>query len=113
MPLKYSPHIANAKSFLRNGKKKKVSLRYKKSSYISKIQPNIFECYIFNYTDNLKSVSFLLHHDSGFDQMPYEEITEEEYKLLKSKTIPISNCTNIIDDELESFECKSGLCPIK
>lgn len=66
-----------------------------------------------NYTTCVKSVSFLLHHDSGFKQMPYEEITEEKYYELKSKSTPINNCKEIVDDELDSFECKSGFCPIK
>src|SRR3989338_6880183 len=31
-----------------------------------------------NYTNNIKSCSFLLHHDHNFQQAPYEEITKEK-----------------------------------
>jgi hypothetical protein len=70
-----------------------------------------------NYTNNVKSVSFLLHYNSGFKQMPYEEITEHEYLKLKSKTRTIKSMTyknqNIIDDIDDNLDCISGHCPIK
>ena len=70
-----------------------------------------------NFTNNVKSVSFLLHYDSGFKQMPYEEITKEKYLDLKSKTRTIKSMTyknqNIIDDIEDNFECAGGHCPIK
>jgi hypothetical protein len=67
-----------------------------------------------NYTDNIKSVSFLLHHDSNFKQMPYEEISEEKYNELIINTNPISSMTNI-QDEYEDIgaECRSGMCPVR
>jgi len=42
-----------------------------------------------NYTDCIKSVSFLLHSDHGFDLAPYEEITEEEYNKMKEEIKPV------------------------
>lgn len=66
-----------------------------------------------NYENSIKSVSFLLHNDHGFDQAPYEEISEIEYKNQISKLKPI-----IINDNKESFafdglECEGNLCPIR
>lgn len=66
-----------------------------------------------NYNENLKSVSFLLHSDHGFDQAPLEEITKEQYDELKAKTTPINEIGQV-DDELDtSAECISGVCPIR
>ena len=64
-----------------------------------------------NYDMNLKTVSFLLHNEHGFKQAPYEEITEEQYDLLKSKTKPITSGN--IHGELDDSECASGACPIR
>jgi hypothetical protein len=65
-----------------------------------------------NYTNSIKSVSFLLHKESGFIQQPYEEITEEKYLELIKNVKSLTNLT-IGEGELESFECTSGSCPIK
>jgi ribonucleoside-triphosphate reductase len=68
-----------------------------------------------NFNENVKTVSFLLHSEHGFDQAPYEEITKEEYDELVSKTSTISATANTInlDDILDSLECGSGGCPIR
>ena len=67
-----------------------------------------------NYNENLKTVSFLLHSEHGFDQAPLEEITEEEYNELKKKVKPIEQIDNIDEDSIKgSFECEGGHCPIK
>jgi len=65
-----------------------------------------------NYKDSIKAVSFLLHQDHGFEQAPYEEITEEEYKKL------IKNIKSILHiqlkgDMLDIKECEGGSCPIR
>jgi ribonucleotide reductase alpha subunit len=79
--------------------------------------PKIQEWLKNNYTDNIKSCSFLLHTNHGFDQAPYSEITKEEYLELLSKTKPLDiGFDNIIkngDDTLESYECSNGVCPVK
>jgi hypothetical protein len=66
-----------------------------------------------NYKNNIKSVSFLLHQDHGFDQAPYEEISKETYNKIKKnikkmKTQAISN-----GKQIEGLECAGGVCPIK
>lgn len=66
-----------------------------------------------NYNDNLKTVSFLLHNEHGFQQAPMEEITEAEYIEMKSKTKPITGVSFKEEDIIGSDECSSGVCPIK
>lgn len=64
-----------------------------------------------NYQNCFKSLSFLLHNDSGFVQQPYEEITEDQYNELVAKTKLI---TSISTAEYESNdECASGACPLR
>lgn len=65
-----------------------------------------------NFTHSTKTVSFLLHNDHGFDQAPYEEITEQQYNAMSAKTTPITS-GNILDDKQEQDECIAGVCPIK
>lgn len=71
-----------------------------------------------NYTNSVKSVSFLLHTDHGFDQAPYSEISKDEYDTLISKVTPIQTQfgESLVvdgDDTLDSFECAKGMCPVK
>lgn len=64
-----------------------------------------------HYRNGFKSLSFLLHKDHGFDQAPYEEISEEQFRILSNKTTIIGNLDNV---EFESNdECVTGACPIK
>ena len=64
-----------------------------------------------NYESSLKTVSFLLHSDHGFDQAPYEEITQEEYEKRVSKLSPIKHVQ--AGEVLQELECAGGACPIK
>lgn len=66
-----------------------------------------------NYNEGLKTVSFLLRTDHGFDQAPYEEITEEEYNALKAVTTPITSVEVNEGEVTIGDECASGVCPIK
>lgn len=63
-----------------------------------------------NYTDNIKSVSFLLKHDHGFKQAPYTAITEEEYlkEVAKLKPLDLTDVTS--DGIVDSLECEGGAC---
>jgi ribonucleoside-triphosphate reductase len=67
-----------------------------------------------NYSGTIKSVSFLLHKDHGFDQAPYEEISEEEYL---GATANVQDIRNIVDEGefnlKENLECAGGSCPVK
>lgn len=66
-----------------------------------------------NYNDNIKTVSFLLHNEHGFQQAPLEEITEREYLEMKSKVTPITGVSFKEDDIIGNDECANGICPIK
>jgi ribonucleotide reductase alpha subunit len=66
-----------------------------------------------NYNDNIKSVSFLLHSDHGFDQAPYEEVSKEVYEEYADRVTPITSGEIKEDELLDSFECVGGVCPIK
>lgn len=74
--------------------------------------PEIKEYLEKHLSEEIKSVSFLLYHDHGFVQAPYETITKERYEELSSRTTPISSLS-FINDEIEIQECESGACPIK
>ena len=75
--------------------------------------PQIKKWLASNFDDNIKTVSFLLHNEHGFDQAPLEEITKEEYDALVKKTTPITSCEVKEQDILDSFECEGGVCPVK
>lgn len=64
-----------------------------------------------NYENSLKTVSFLLHSDHGFDQAPYEEITQEEYEKRVTRLKEIESLQS--GEVLEGIECEGGACPIR
>ena len=64
-----------------------------------------------HYENSLKTVSFLLHNEHGFDQAPYEEITKEEYEKMASKLKPMVGVES--GDVLNELECAGGSCPIR
>ena len=68
-----------------------------------------------NYEKNIKSVSFLLRTQHGFQQAPYEEITEEQYQKQLKRLKPLSTLvkTNIQEGMLDGLECEGGACPIR
>lgn len=66
-----------------------------------------------NYV-NVKSVSFLLHNEHGFDQAPLEEITEEKYNELSAGVRTISSFDETINlNDLDISDCDSGACPVR
>ena len=66
-----------------------------------------------NYRNNIKSVSFLLHQDHGFDQAPYEEIDAETYKKLSLAVKKVSAAKVGNGHVLQDLECEGGACPIR
>ena len=66
-----------------------------------------------NYKNNIKSVSFLLHQDHGFDQAPYEEIEAEAYKKLSTAIKKVSSTKIGNGHILQDLECEGGACPIR
>ena len=65
------------------------------------------------YKNNIKSVSFLLHQDHGFEQAPYEEIEKKQYDLLSTGIKKVSSVKIGNGQTLEGLECEGGVCPIK
>jgi len=65
-----------------------------------------------NYS-NVKSVSFLLHNDHGFDQAPLEEIDKKTYNKMKKQCIPITSLHDIKMEDVEIADCDSGACPVR
>jgi len=63
-----------------------------------------------NYEKKVKSVSFLLRDKHGFQQAPYQEITEAEYL---AKIAHVKPLVQVSGDGLDIGECAGGACPIK
>ena len=73
--------------------------------------PGIREYLEKHYSDNFKSLSFLLHSEHGFDQAPLEEISEADFEKMSRKCKPIRMATAV---QFESDdECAKGACPIR
>lgn len=65
-----------------------------------------------NYQHNFKTLSFLLYYGHGFNQAPYETISEEKYIELTSKTKLISTI-EVKEADFDIEDCDNGSCPIK
>ena len=65
-----------------------------------------------NYV-NVKSVSFLLHNDHGFDQAPLEQIDKKTYNSMKKRSTPISSLKQIKMEDIEIDDCATGACPVR
>jgi hypothetical protein len=61
----------------------------------------------------VKSVSFLLHNEHGFDQAPLEEITEEKYLEMSSMVKPLVSIDGIGFDDVDIADCDTGACPVR
>jgi len=67
-----------------------------------------------NFDENFKTLSFLLKSGaSGFKQMPYEEISKEQYDYLRSLVKPITSVDFKEEDMEEMVSCSIGGCPTK
>lgn len=75
--------------------------------------PVIKEYLAKNYNKTFKALSFLLHDEHGFDQAPYEEITEEEYNKMVKNTTLITDILEADDFTGDASDCESGACPIR
>ncbi len=63
---------------------------------------------------NVKSVSFLLHNEHGFDQAPLEEITEEMFHKLSKDVVTISAFDDTINlEDMDIADCEGGACPVR
>lgn len=66
-----------------------------------------------NYNEGIKSVSFLLHQEHGFNQAPYEEISKEKYEEMMSELQPLAEHLTVAEADMELETCDTGHCPIK
>ena len=73
---------------------------------------DIREYLVENYSENFKTLSFLLYSGHGFKQAPYETITKEQYEDMIINTSPI-NSVELKENDMEVEDCQSGACPIK
>lgn len=82
--------------------------------YRSEELPGIQEYLREDFNHNFKSLSFLLHSEHGFQQAPYEEITEEQYLEMKAKVSPI-DVDKVLSEGIDLLdeECISGACPVR
>jgi ribonucleotide reductase alpha subunit len=71
------------------------------------------KAWLVNNYPNVKTVSFLLHNDHGFDQAPLEEITEEEYNRMSEMVSPLVSIDGIKFEDLDITDCDSGACPVR
>jgi len=65
-----------------------------------------------NYA-NVKSVSFLLHNEHGFDQAPMEEITHEEWLKMTKAVTPITSLNQLNMEDIDIADCEGGACPVR
>lgn len=67
-----------------------------------------------HYPHSIKTASFLRYQEHGFQQAPYEEITEAQYIDLASRCQPITRVDDATAFDLaDGVECSSGGCPIR
>jgi len=90
-----------------------VTVYYRKNEL-----PEIKEWLKNNYNNSVKSVSFLLHSDHGFQQAPLEQITREEFLELNSHCKEITDLSGICfteesDEMINQGECVGGACPMR
>ena len=69
-----------------------------------------------NYNNSVKSISFLLHKEHGFQQAPYESIDEDTYQKL-CKKIDLEKLNKYVvgsgGELLDGVECEGGNCPLR
>ena len=76
-----------------------------------------------HYQTKIKSVSFLLHKEHGFQQAILEEIPEAEYRLLVAqlknpRLSSFPSSSSVIEGSAEEtllsqHECTNGSCPVR
>lgn len=65
-----------------------------------------------HFSNEIKTVSFLLSQGHGFKQAPYETITKEQYEKDIVNIKPITSIS-ISENAFDLEECGTGVCPIK
>ena len=81
--------------------------------YYRKEELDVIKAWLRDNYVNVKSVSFLLHNDHGFDQAPLEEIDRKTYNKMKKECTPIVSLKDIKMEDIEIEDCASGACPVR
>lgn len=84
-----------------------VTIYYRKEE-LDAIREWLNENYI-----NVKSVSFLLHNEHGFDQAPMEEISHEEWLKMSKEATPITSLSQLNMEDIDIADCEGGACPVR
>ena len=63
------------------------------------------------YEDRLKAVSFLRYNETGYEQAPYEAISEDQYKEMSSKITPIQRVSGKVSGAGTKF-CDGDTCTL-
>jgi len=81
--------------------------------YYRKEELDAIRAWLASHYHNVKSVSFLLHNEHGFDQAPLEEIDKKTYSSMKKRSTPIRSLKDIKMEDIEISDCDSGACPVR
>jgi hypothetical protein len=81
--------------------------------YYRKDELDAIKAYLVENWDDMKSVSFLLHSEHGFEQAPLEAIDRTTYKALLAKVNKKPQSVAAGTSELLDDDCSSGACPIR
>ena len=81
--------------------------------YYKKEELDAIKDWLSNHYYNVKSVSFLLHNEHGFDQAPLEEIDKKTYNDMKKRSTPIQSLKDIKMEDIEISDCDTGACPVR
>lgn len=81
---------------------------YYKKEDLSEIKQYLLK----HFSEEIKTVSFLLYQDHGFSQAPYETISKERYDAMLHRFTTITQI-EVREKEMTIEECDTGACPIK
>jgi len=101
---------------IQNGVVSHNTVYYKKEEL-----PDIKRWLAENYENNVKTCSFLLHNEHGFDQAPLEEISEQVYAQMVATTQQFSLGAPAAvvqqqqeeDEDIQEIDCPGGVCPVR
>lgn len=85
--------------------------------YINKEDaPTLKDYLLVNYRDHFKTCSFNLIYGGVHLQMPYEEITKEQYESMSAKCQTLDELymddSTVAEIDIDT-ECSNGVCPVK
>ena len=76
------------------------------------VTPDKIERILEAYEHRLKGISFLPQSGHGYDQAPYEPITEDEYHRRAAEITPVARDNEIEPDQVDEF-CDGEACKVE